>query len=156
MRRAKIVLAAGLGLAVLASVGASAAALRTRRITFENYQRITHGMSREEVEAILGPHRDFTTVPGSDVAGWRQIVRYHDEFRDGPGQKQLTWMADDATIAVTFDSTGHTYRKEYREAAPEQLTPLQNFCWFARRQWRRWFPEEVHQTGYIRPQPPEF
>jgi len=153
MRKAKIVLAAGLGLAVLASLGASAAALRTGRITFDNYQRIAAGMSRSEVEAILGPAGDFTTGPRS--AGWQQSVTYHAEFRDLSGQ-QLTWMADDATIAVSFDSTGHTYAKEYREVAPQQLMPLQNLCRLARRQWRRWFPEEVHQTGYIRPQPPEF
>jgi hypothetical protein len=160
MRKAKIVLAVG-GLAVLASLGASAAAMRTGRITFDNYQRIAAGMSRSEVEAILGPAGDFTTGPTSHVGRgegvdytYRLKLRGLDVVPDPP--QHLEWLADNLVVGVSFDSTGRVNCKEFCDQEREDQTPLQNLCWLAFREWRRWFPKEQFQTGYIRPQPPEF
>jgi hypothetical protein len=154
MRKAKIVLAAGLGLAVLASLGVSVAAMRTRRITFDNYQRIAAGMSRSEVETMLGSPGDFTTGPTSDDPG-SEGVNYYCGSQLGPVH-HLEWLADKTGVYVSFDSTGRVYDKQFWRQHRENQTALQTLCWLARRQWRRWFPEEVMQTGYIRPQPPQF
>jgi hypothetical protein len=55
--------AAGLALVALLAAGAFVMWPRPDRITRENYQRIRYGMSRGEVEAILGPPGDYTSAP---------------------------------------------------------------------------------------------
>ena len=61
MRRRKLIALAGL--AVLVAAGAFVLWPRPDRITRANYDRIRMGMSRAEVEAILGPPGDYTTGP---------------------------------------------------------------------------------------------
>jgi hypothetical protein len=152
VRKAKLVGVALLTFLLVAS-GASAY-LRRPQVTLESYQRIDAGMTVPEVVAILGRPRDYATGPTSD-AGSQESVMYHSEFQHGAGER-LTWTTDNATIAVSFESRGQTYCKEFWRSRREEQTPFQNMCWLAHRQWRRWFPENIAQTGYIRPQPPEF
>jgi hypothetical protein len=66
-------------LVVLAGVAAFALWPRPGRITRENYDRISAGMSRAEVEVILGPPGDHTTGPNV----------YHGAYwlRDGEPQR---------------------------------------------------------------------
>ncbi len=60
MRRRKL-----LGLAAALLVGSVALLLwpRAPRFPREKFDRITHGMSRADIEALLGPPGDFTTGP---------------------------------------------------------------------------------------------
>lgn len=41
------------------------------RITWENFDRIKHGMTQEEVDSILGPGKDVPTSGTSGLAGER-------------------------------------------------------------------------------------
>jgi hypothetical protein len=153
MRKAKLV-----GLALLASLlvasGVSGCLRRPPRITLESYHRIDAGMTVSEVVAIPGPPGDYTSGPTSDT-GWQETAMYLSDFRRVP-EPELRWMTDSANITVSFDSIGGTDTKAFCFSRREEQTPLQNLCWLARREWRRRFPENVAQTGYIRPQPPEF
>ena len=58
MRRRKLIAAVG-----LVAVGAFVMWPRMDRITRENFDRISKGMSRAEVEAILGPPGDYSGGP---------------------------------------------------------------------------------------------
>ena len=65
MARRKLV-ALVVGLAALVAVGAFVLSPRTdlaSRITWQNFERITFGATRAEVENILGRSGDFTTEP---------------------------------------------------------------------------------------------
>ena len=58
MLRRKLLVTLAVGLVALIGVAALVAWPRAERITPENFDRIKEGMSRAEVEAILGPPGD--------------------------------------------------------------------------------------------------
>jgi hypothetical protein len=83
---------------ILALAGAAAVALwpRSSRVTRENFERIRKGMSRGEVEAILGTPGDYRTFPTDDkrhhywgvYAGNRAIPNMSGQM------KYETWKGD--------------------------------------------------------------
>jgi hypothetical protein len=98
------------------------------RVTQENFDRISDGMSRAEVEAILGPPGDSTSEPPSQLY---------------PSLKSLglDWDADTAWVSIGFDDSGGVVRKRFYSMSRREQGPLDNLLWRAKRQWRRWFPE---------------
>jgi hypothetical protein len=108
-------------LAVLAVVAAGTVAAwpQPDRLTRENYDRIQVGMSRGQVEAILGSPN-----------GCRErldIVR-------------LTWEGDEAGILVFLSSDQVMFT--YWSGGPCMArTRLDDLIWRAKRRWHRWFPE---------------
>src|SRR5262245_31156651 len=59
--------------AVLLAVGAfMAGPPPPDRVTRANFDRVWEGMSRAEVEAILGPPGDYTTGPG-EIPTWAEL-----------------------------------------------------------------------------------
>ena len=64
MRRRKLLVALAVGVVVLVGVAALVAWPWGERITPDNINRIMAGMSRAEVEAILGPPGDFRQATG--------------------------------------------------------------------------------------------
>jgi hypothetical protein len=139
-RRTLLVVLAGL--AVVVAVGVILLWPRADRVTRENYDRIHEGMSRAEVEAILGP-------PG--------------DYRNGPTNTWFaTWVAPDAPVAWQGDRGSiFVYRKGgdpfFADTEPDdpdsvssasfvqvqrvRQGPLEDLLWRAKRQWHRWFPE---------------
>jgi hypothetical protein len=90
---------------------------RGRLIDGEHYDRIKVGMSRAEVEAVLGgPPGDFTTedvsykVPDSDL-----VI-----FTEGPYE---FWAGNDADIWVAFDERGDVRRRDFGDAVSTPKTP---------------------------------
>jgi hypothetical protein len=90
---------------------------RSRLIDREHYDRIKLGMSRAEVEAVLGgPPGDFTTedvsykVPDSDLA----------IFTVGPYE---FWAGNDGDIWVAFDEQGDVRRRDFGGAVSTPKTP---------------------------------
>jgi hypothetical protein len=80
MRRRTLLVALA-GLPVVVAAGAVVLWPRTpSRITLENCNRIREGMSRAEVEAILGPPGDYRTGPG--------------ETGHGMGTENMFWTPD--------------------------------------------------------------
>jgi hypothetical protein len=104
------------GLAVLVGVGAFLW-LRPNpalRITHENCDRIRAGMTRAEVEAILGPPGDYTTGPTSPKPtspkwdGQDLLPLYvRLGLGDDPGPATCeSWDCDSASITVSFAQNG--------------------------------------------------
>jgi hypothetical protein len=60
MRRRTLLVALA-GLAVMVAAGVGALWPRPSRVTGENFDRIEKGMSRAEIEAVLGPPGDYRT-----------------------------------------------------------------------------------------------
>jgi hypothetical protein len=139
MRRWKL-LAALAGLAVLVAVGAVALRPRPQRITRESFNRIEKGMTRAEVEAILGPWRrqswDCRTGPTrQDLAA--------ETFADPEVQAggcQLVWASETVWIALRFDTSWRVDRRRKWPSVREDQGALDNLRWRAERQWREWFP----------------
>jgi hypothetical protein len=79
------------------------------RLTQENFDRIKEGMSREEVEAILGPPGDYCTAPAQIVPSpgspepW-QVWQRHWDWRSIPTRSSLIWVGDRESITVWFES----------------------------------------------------
>jgi hypothetical protein len=71
-------------------------------ITPETFDRIKDGMTRSEVEAILGPPGDYTT--GDPIHAISMI---------GIGDDDLCWDTDVALVLVGFDKAGRVYRRQY-------------------------------------------
>jgi len=65
------------------------------RVTAENYERLRKGMTRAEVEAILGPPGDYASGPavGEDELWWRLRFQLADH----------SWVGNSAWIMVTYE-----------------------------------------------------
>jgi hypothetical protein len=113
---------------------------QSNRITTENFHRIRQGMTRADVEAILGPAGDYTTRPAMNLKG------FVDEFSYGykPAANSGTvgsWASDACWGNVMFDDSGRVNwsLSEPYDRAP-QLGTLDSLRWRLKRQWHRWFP----------------
>ena len=119
-RRTLLVVLAGL--TVVVAAGAVVLWPRTpSRITLENCNRIREGMSRAEVEAILGPPGDYRTGPGETGHGstenmfWTpdrslDVARGMDwsnfsQSPDAPGLCAI-WLSDSATVIIGTNEFG--------------------------------------------------
>src|SRR5262249_14859791 len=101
------------------------------------------GMSRAEVEAILGPPGDYRTGP----------VWYEDlGIVDGltvPLENEFgaRWYGDKAASYVFFTQSGcvedwKRVDQNWLRGRRVDQSPLDNLLWRAKRQWRKWFPEK--------------
>jgi hypothetical protein len=104
------------------------------RITWQNFERIAFGVTRAEVDNILGRPGDFTTGP---TRGGRGGGITSGRPRRGPC---LSWEANHATYSIGFDAEGQVCEKIWQDFEPVHLEPFPNFFWHVNRQWRRWFP----------------
>jgi hypothetical protein len=156
VRRRKLLVA----LACLAVVvGAGVVVLWPRsssRITRENFARIKEGMSRGQVEAILGAPGDYRTGTGEDLAagseGWSWypedesvrdgdwlVVEPDGSMMDSLGQRYV-WVSDTAQIQLRFSEDGPLIDRSFYPRRRLYQPPLDNLLWRAKRQWHRWFP----------------
>jgi hypothetical protein len=157
MRRPKLLVV----LAVLAVIVAAGVVVlwpqtEPNRITSENCDRIKEGMSRAEVEAILGPPGDYRTSLGEtmlvdgawrgDWADYGPVVATWVPILDSQGRPSLPktsagiWKCDSIEILVmTADDSGRVLGAS---TVPRRRTgsPLDNLRWRLKRQWHRWFP----------------
>ena len=102
------------------------------RITRENHSVIQHGMSRREVESILGPPGDYTTGPTRPIFVYARLTPDHTPW--------VEWNADKASIKVCFGDNGTVRYTEYTPLSRQDQGVLENILWRAKRQWHRWFP----------------
>jgi hypothetical protein len=151
------------GLAALAGAAALALWPRADRVTRANFDRIRVGMSRAEVEAILGPPGDYRTgrtkeesdpldPPCFDIDETAfNADAYYGLGPDGIWD-QAFWFGNEAYIIVVFKSgvvsesrdprrVGIGGSKSFVRTVKLEQGPLENLLWRAKRQWRKWFPE---------------
>jgi hypothetical protein len=154
MRR-RTLLVALVGLAVVVAAGVVVLWPRPpSRITRENYGLIREGMTRAEVEAILGPPGDYRTRLGeselSDQSWNPDLADYGPKIAtwltlDDNGRPLAPvsagiWISDSIRIDVwTLDDSGRVMGTE--AMARRSAGTLDNLLWRLKRQWRRWFPE---------------
>jgi hypothetical protein len=97
---------------------------RPSKVTRAAYERIEKGMSREEVEAILGgPPGDYTTrptLPGLTTA---------DSILD------TGWWGDEGIILLDFNDSGAVTQKHFIEVMKLDQGPLATWRWRFER-WR--------------------
>ncbi len=99
-----------LGLAVLVAVVMVIGALpRPERplVSREQFQKIEDGMTRAEVEAIIGgPPGDYTPGPHLGFTG------------SFPYATCDSWAGNGGMIWVRFDDTGHAHWRQFEEITP--------------------------------------
>ena len=112
------------------------------RVTWESFDRIKTGMSKAEVEAILGPAGDFATEETVLVSNLSNPFDEVGSSMISPISGGVAmWQDDRAVIVVSASSAGNVCYASYYPAQRVDHGPLGNFLWRAKRQWRRWFPE---------------
>jgi hypothetical protein len=151
MRRRKLLVAL-VGLAVVATAGVVVLWPRPERVTKENYDRMHVGMTRTEVEAILGPPGDYRSGLGETGYGstenmvWTpdpatELVRTLPNWSRIPDDQRLwaSWLGDSFGIGIAVDESGSVADKV---GCPRRTTRglLDNLLWRLKRQWHRWFP----------------
>jgi hypothetical protein len=145
MRRRKLRWVAGL--AVLLAVGALVLWPRAERITAAIFHRIQAGMSLAEVEAILGPPGDHSTVP-EDYGSLTKFTKYTQDSDTvveeswGSGRTAEEWEFDRARVWVLFDASGKVAGAQITPVRRIECDPIDSLLWRAKRQWRRWFSEK--------------
>jgi hypothetical protein len=128
MRRRRLLIGAGVLLAVVATAVAALALrerndrlaklARGRLIDRQHCDRVKPGMTRAEVEAVLGgPPGDFTTREVWFSAYGRPL----DLLWEGDG---ATWTADRGRIQIGFDERGDVARVLFDEPLPLPPLPL--------------------------------
>jgi hypothetical protein len=143
MRRRKLIALAGL--AVLVSVGAFVPWPQEDRITREGYDKVRHGMSPAEVEAVLGPPGDYRSGPTTTrwdenlQAGWGWSIA--EKPRNKLSEVTCEWHSDTFEIFVTCSASEGVIGASLNPQIRQEQGPLDNLLWRAKRLWRKWFPE---------------
>jgi hypothetical protein len=131
-------------------VGVFAIHTRSPRITCANFDRIRNGMTRAQVESIVGPPGDFTTGrlvfdPGS--IPWPPISRCS-------GETVLEWTADTGWGLVRFNHDETVNGALFYPGFLHEQSTYENVRWRIERQWRRWFEPAGAARVSIPPPPP--
>jgi hypothetical protein len=109
--------------------------LADHRVHLERYDLIENGMTRADVERILGvPPGDY--APREVVPLWSRVLVLGDEV--------LSWIDEGGTVMVGFDSQGRVFDKEF-----VIVMPVQEPSWRPRGIWTRLTRKEPRVTGGI-------
>jgi hypothetical protein len=114
------------------------------RITRENFERIREGMTRAEVEAILGPPGDYASGPTMlqpDGPTRAHVFDEDDSLPHLPPDRFGVWERDSAGIYVDYTRSGTVGVVTFSPLMRRPQSILESLRWRAERQWRRWFPE---------------
>jgi hypothetical protein len=151
-RRTLLVVLAGL--AVVGAVGVVMLWPPEDRLTEQNFDQISVGMSRAEVEAILGPPRDNSTGPlqyagrslqmfggsrGTHRTGSYVPLAHVGVL--GDQTERVEWRNDRQMLHVYFLPSGRVGEKSFLDVSRIDRSLYWDLVWRAKRQWRRWFPE---------------
>jgi hypothetical protein len=168
MRTRRLRWIAGLVLAVLVAIGAFVLWPQSDRVTRENFDRIREGMSRAQVEAILGPPGDYRIGPTVAVDPPEHLSTDPLEGERAPSMalerqffKSWTyrWESDRVTVKVVFATRAESGMDEMAIAqlfdesfatvgvakcecmTRQEVGPLDFLLWRAERHWRKCFPK---------------
>jgi hypothetical protein len=89
---------------------------RPHRINEGGFDQITQGMTRQEVEEILGrPPGNYTDRREASFGGRRSAFTFPED-----------WLSDDGLILVTFDEEGRVVRKYFSPVDDFPERPFKN------------------------------
>jgi hypothetical protein len=129
---------------------------RPSRVTRESCDRIREGMSRAEVETIVGPPGDYRAGPtgaafdydfhladipmgttGDKLTPW-------DGGNNWPpaGATQAEWAGDTAVLEVTFDAAGHVLLAVWYSVERFEPRAFEDLLWQVGRRLEKWLPEK--------------
>jgi hypothetical protein len=132
------------GLAAVVAAGVVAVWPRPTRFTRAHCDRIQVGMSRAEVEAILGGRPgDYRTGPTTGASLTEAIHRLGPITYLGPRENWAPitfdrWQGDSGNVYVNFSPDG-VEAKSFTATTKLEQRPLDNLLWRLKRQWHRWF-----------------
>jgi hypothetical protein len=143
------------GLAVLVVVGVIFVLWpQPERITRQNFDRIREGMTRADVEAILGPPGDHRTRLGETNLLGQNWLPDSDEYDPGVATWRAArgnaieghisgavWIGDTLDVRVFVDDTGRVFDASADERRTTKHA-LDSLFWRVRHQWRRWLTEK--------------
>jgi hypothetical protein len=104
------------------------------QINMHSGETIRPGMTRAQVEVVLGGPGDYRTRPTYDV--WLPSLPNDRILRRSWSAE---WYSDEAHVLVLFDQSGCVKTAECLPQKPNHEHPLDNALWNLRRQWRCWF-----------------
>ncbi len=152
----KLVAALAAGVLVLLAVGAFVLRPRPSRATLENRGLLREGMTRAEVQAVLGgPPGDYRTGPTRAApmppmrffpekwpprGQWEWQPRIPKDWDIPPERSTDRWDGDSVTITVGFDDEGRAVCGRYVTASKVGQSSFDAFLWRLKRQWERWVP----------------
>lgn len=140
MRGRKLRWTVAAGLVLLAGIAAVVLWPRPSRVTPENYERIRDGMTRAEVEAILGPPGNYTTAPVVYRFGANGTFPAPEGNPPPSIDNAAFWWSDVVVILVDFGEAGLVTRKYDFPAGFVEPDPVKNLLWRVKRQWRKLSP----------------
>jgi hypothetical protein len=107
---------------------------RPSPVTLAVFERIEQGMTRAEVEGVLGgPPGDYRTRPTSRV--WISLGEGGSMVAMGFRSRE-TWEGDEGSIEVTFDG-GIVEATDFTEMTPQPMAVWDLICWRLDRAWCR-------------------
>jgi hypothetical protein len=118
---------------------------QSSRITKTSFYRLGVGMSRAEVEAILGPPGDYRNSPTAFFLNDQPVdmalaCRALPLGFSDPGAKTELWEGDEVFITVMFSSSSGKVMKCLSWEVKNRSTAIDTVLWRAKRQCRKWFP----------------
>jgi hypothetical protein len=142
MRKRKLWWTTGLAVLLLAVAAFGLWPPQPDRVTQENFDRINEGMSRADVEAILGPPGDYSGGPlVLEAPGPPVRFEPAKESRGTDDSAFVEWANDSGRAQVVFDGSGRVDWRYFGPVRRMEQTALDNLLWRTKRQWRRWFVE---------------
>jgi hypothetical protein len=139
-RRTLLVLVVGLAAVVAAGVVVLWQGQEPNRITLERFDHIHDGLTRAEVESVLGPPGDYRTAPVEYNP--LELLAGGSAESAGAGYtvEEDCWRGEAFVIGVGYGHGGRVRSHWEAAALNPKPGPLATLVWRAKRQWHRWFP----------------
>jgi hypothetical protein len=132
------------GLAVVMAAGALLTRAPDRKAS-ENFGRVQSGMTRAEVEFILGKpgyHDSGPVELDLDFGRLFDPLTYRGDPSWRKGIESVSWLDDGGWISLEFDSSARVCGMSFTKGRRLPQTPIENLLWRVKVQWRLWFEQE--------------
>ncbi len=121
---------------------------RPSSLTRQQFNRIKVGMSRAQVEAILGPPGDYRSAESESDGSPRQPG---DRFGDFGGGGSESWDTDTGIASVEFDSSQNVCGGHFWSTKRSRDDLAYNVAWRFIHRWAKWvleipFPKDRPRT----------
>jgi hypothetical protein len=104
-------------------------------ISRENYDRIQPGMSRRDVEEILGRPGDYSLRPAKFSRVDENSIRHATMPASGANAFRRRWATDTAYIQIDFDQFGRVASCLFGTPVQDDRGWFGNLAWRVERQW---------------------